>query len=192
MISKLAQCPRLQWQATILALWSRNDVVNKLSCTQLDGTTIKVLSFFQKPPVDVEVWKEDSYLSGCWLRRIWKAGVCAHHVAVQYCLGNLSNWLHSSPEPCVALRVSDSPKLPLMLSGAVNWAWYTFVGPIKLLQTLIAFCRANMCTSDGPLWCKTPSTQTTSEYNDYIWLALQWCHLVKFVFAGSTCLEMLF
>jgi hypothetical protein len=117
------------------------------------------------------VWKEDSYFPGYGFRRIWKAGVRTRHVAIQHCSGNLSNWLYSSPEPCVALRVLDSPKLPLMLSGAVNWAWYTFVGPIRFLQTLIAFCRANMCTSDGPLQHKTR------------------CHLVKLVFAGSTRLE---
>jgi hypothetical protein len=104
-----------------------------------------------EPPGNAEAWEEDAYLSDSWLRRIWKSRVAAHHVEIQQCVGNISNQPSISPEPCTALRVSESPNLPLMLSGAVNWARYTFVGPINFLQTLIASCRANMCTSDGPL-----------------------------------------
>jgi hypothetical protein len=52
-----------------------------------------------------------------------------------------------------------------MLSGAVNWARYTFVGPINFLQTSIASCRANMCTSDGPLHQETSHNQTITGHN---------------------------
>jgi len=134
--------------------------MNKFLHTQLDGACLKVWFFFMEPPGNAEVWKEDADLSDSWLRRIWKSRVVAHHVEIQHCVGNVSNWLSISPEPCTALRVSESPNVPLMLSGAVNWARYTFVGPIKFLQTLIASCRANMCTSDGPLQHKTSDNQT--------------------------------
>jgi hypothetical protein len=91
--------------------------------------------------------------------------VVAHHVEIQHCVGNTSNWLSISPEPCTALRVSESPNLPLMLSGAVNWARHTFVGPINFLQTLTASYRANMCTSDGPLQHETSDNQTVTGHN---------------------------
>jgi hypothetical protein len=52
-------------QVIILALRNGSDVVNKLLCTQLDSTSVKILSFLQKPPFDAEVWKQDSYFSAC-------------------------------------------------------------------------------------------------------------------------------
>jgi len=140
--------------------------MNKFSRTQLDGASLKVWFFFMEPPGNAEVWEEDTYLSDSWLRRIWKSRMGVHQVEIQHCVDNISNWPSVSPEPCTALRVSESPNLPLMLSGAVNWARYTFVGPINFLQTLIASCRANMCTSDGPLQHETSDNQTITGHND--------------------------
>jgi hypothetical protein len=159
--SEASHWPWLQQKFVTLVSWCRN-IMNKFSRTQLDGARLKVCFFFMEPPGNAEAWEEYSYLSDSWLRRIWKSRVAEHHVEIQQCVGNISNWPSISPEPCTALRVSESPNLPLMLSGAVNWARYTFVGPISFLQTLIASCRANMCTSDGPL----QDNQTITGHND--------------------------
>ena len=101
-----------------------------------------------------------------WRHITQKSRMGAHHIEIQHCVGNISNWSSISPEPCTALRVSESPNLPLMLSGAVNWAWYTFVGPISFLHTLTASCRANTYTSDGPLQHETSDNQTITMHND--------------------------
>ena len=101
------------------------------------------------------------------------------------------------PEPWVALRVSERPKFPRILSGAVNWAWYTLVGPIKSLHAFIASHRANILTSDGPLeenWLSINISYLTlswlvlcrtllSEHDGWILFCSAFCH---HLFAASS------